>query len=329
MKIFISWSGKDTISYKVANAIKDWLPSIIQSVDTWISSEILSGDRWNDQINMKLADSVLGIICVTLENKDAPWLNFEAGALAKGLTTNKVVPLLINLKPSDITGPLAQFQSKSLTKDDIYKIVCDINLMSEKPVEKDRIDKLFNRMWPDLLEQIDIFRKEEPVKTQKLAKRPQEDIIEELLSVTRDMRIDISTLSSTLGNFVSNPYNSRFNNNIRDYIESNVSLTNVASSKEVYNYLYELIKAGGTTLDIINNMKEKFSIPFDVCLEYLEKFALRSNQLPKDYYYFFKKTKKRELSNAAGTRTGIASKKAGADEVTIGIAEGAYGGKSE
>ena len=65
---------------------------------------IRSGARWSDAIAQSLDESDFGIICVTRDNLDAPWLLFEAGALAKRFKTARVVPLCIDLAPSDISG---------------------------------------------------------------------------------------------------------------------------------------------------------------------------------------------------------------------------------
>jgi hypothetical protein len=280
MKIFISWSGKDTISYKVALALQEWLPTLVQCIDPWISSEILSGDRWNEQINLQLADSLLGIICVTQENKDAPWLNFEAGAIAKGLTNNKVIPLLINLKPSDISGPLAQFQSKSLTKDDIHKIVLDLNSLCERQIDKDRLEKLFNKMWDDFADQIALFQKSEPQNKKGISRRSPEDIIEELLLLTRDMRIEISSLTmrlDTLGN--------------RSYIgDGSISpgfehlFTSIEQGSDTYElsiFFLNLIKQNFTRTQIINAAQKRYGLTASDSSRYLDRFISRSNIKPK------------------------------------------------
>jgi hypothetical protein len=48
-----------------------------------------------------------------MENQVAPWILFEAGALAKTIESTFVVPYLIDLEPPNINrGPLKQFQAK-------------------------------------------------------------------------------------------------------------------------------------------------------------------------------------------------------------------------
>jgi hypothetical protein len=42
----------------------------------------------------------------------APWLNFEAGVLAEAVKSSRVIPLAIDLKPSDIKSPISHFQAK-------------------------------------------------------------------------------------------------------------------------------------------------------------------------------------------------------------------------
>lgn len=108
MKVFISWSGN--ISWKVAVIFRDWLPSVIQSLEPYVSSEdIDKGARWSTDIAKELEDSTFGILCVTKENLEAPWLSFKAGALSKTMEKSFVTPFLFDIKRSEVQGPILQF----------------------------------------------------------------------------------------------------------------------------------------------------------------------------------------------------------------------------
>jgi len=64
MKVFLSWSGE--LSHKVSVIFRDWLPSVIQSVDPYVSSEdIDKGARWSTDIAKELEESSYGVLCVT------------------------------------------------------------------------------------------------------------------------------------------------------------------------------------------------------------------------------------------------------------------------
>jgi hypothetical protein len=114
MDVFISWSGER--SKYVAQRLHVWLRQVLQMVKPWMSSEnILAGARWTAEIVAHLSTSKFGVICVTPENLSAPWLVFEAGALAKTIDEKThVSPYLIGLdqiaheeqKQTDTSGEL-------------------------------------------------------------------------------------------------------------------------------------------------------------------------------------------------------------------------------
>lgn len=70
------------------------------------SEDIEKGARWQEDLSTKLADTDLGIVCVTPENVRAPWILFEAGTLAKALDRSRVCTYLLDLRPEDLDGPL-------------------------------------------------------------------------------------------------------------------------------------------------------------------------------------------------------------------------------
>src|SRR5690349_13640049 len=116
MKVFISWSGAR--SRAVAELLNDWLKCVLQALRPWLSTQDIDrGALWFTEIHGQLNDTSIGIVCLTQENKNRPWILFESGALAKGLSTSRVCTLLIDLEPSDLDDPLAQFNHTFPRKD--------------------------------------------------------------------------------------------------------------------------------------------------------------------------------------------------------------------
>lgn len=183
MKVFISWSGSQ--SHQVAIALRDWLPSVLQIVEPYVSSEdIDKGARWSTDISKELEDSSFGIICVTPENIEAPWVNFEAGALSKSLDRSRVAPFLFAVDRTAIQGPLLQFQSTLIEEDDVKKLLqsmdkaCEEHALGEK-----RVGEIFEVWWPHLKTRLDDLEKTSP-KT-KTPDRPSEDVLAEILELAR------------------------------------------------------------------------------------------------------------------------------------------------
>ena len=91
----------------MATLLREWIPSVLQSVEPFISSESIDkGSRWGAELSSALEVSTFGIVCLTRENVASPWVTFEAGALSRGIEKGNVCPLLIDLAPADLIGPL-------------------------------------------------------------------------------------------------------------------------------------------------------------------------------------------------------------------------------
>ena len=187
MKVFLSWSGD--LSHKVALTLRDWLPSVIQSIEPYVSSEdIDKGARWSTDIASELADSSYGILCVTKENLHAPWLTFEAGALSKTMDKSYVSPFLFDIKRSEVNGPILQFQSTVFEKDDVKKLLLSLNKAdSGEQLTNSRLEKAFDVWYPNLEDSLNHLLEvhpEEPDNT-----KPQEpisnEILEEILDLSR------------------------------------------------------------------------------------------------------------------------------------------------
>ena len=145
MKIFISWSGE--LSKNVAEILKNSLPLVIQIIEPFVSSNSIDkGELWDTRITQELADADFCIVCLTKENVRAPWVNFEAGAISQKFNS-KVSALLIDIKPSDIEGPLSRFQATSIIEKDFFALFDSINKTLEKPLSNEILTDAFSKEW--------------------------------------------------------------------------------------------------------------------------------------------------------------------------------------
>lgn len=190
MKVFISWSG--TTSHRVGLVFREWLPSVIQSLEPYVSSEdIDKGARWSTDIAKELEDSTFGILCVTKDNLHAPWLSFEAGALSKTMDKSFVTPFLFDIKRAEVNGPILQFQSTIFDKEDVKKLLNTLNkACGETRISQGMLDKAFDVWYPTLETELNKLKDiESEIETQTVDVVPDtqgSSIIEEILELSRD-----------------------------------------------------------------------------------------------------------------------------------------------
>jgi hypothetical protein len=197
MKVFLSWSGNR--SKEVAVLLNDWLCCVIQASRPWISTRDLDrGSLWFGEINDQLKDTSVGIICLTQENKGRPWILFEAGALAKGLSTSRVCTLLVDLEPKDVEDPLAQFNHTFPSKESMLGLVKTLNsTLGVNTLDSRIIEQIFDTYWPQFDEKFKLIL----TKTESAAPskpRAKEDVLGEILENTRSMSSKIRKLEFDL-----------------------------------------------------------------------------------------------------------------------------------
>lgn len=167
MKVFMSWSGAR--SRAAAELLSNWTKCVIQATQPWISTRgIDRGALWFSSINDELKDTTVGIVCLTHENKNKPWILFEAGALAKGLANSRVCTFLVDLEPKDLQDPLAQFNHTFPTKDGVWSLVVTLNNNIATPLDQGILEQVFETNWPLFNEKF----------TALLVQFPQEGVVE-------------------------------------------------------------------------------------------------------------------------------------------------------
>lgn len=242
MKVFLSWSGNR--SKEVANLLSEWLSCVIQAIRPWISTRDLDrGSLWFGEINDQLKDTTVGIICLTQENKARPWILFEAGALAKGLSTSRVCTLLIDLEPRDIEDPLAQFNHTLPTKESIHSLVKTLNsALGATGLDMRVLDQVFDTYWQQFADRFEVIL-EETKSTEPTKPRSKEDMLGEILENTRLMSSRIRRLEAEIDR-----------SNDRKLFDSDIS-PDIA-----YKTVLEMVNEGASPDLIIKRFKGRFPI---------------------------------------------------------------------
>ena len=108
------------------------------------------------------------------------------GALSKSIDTSRVIPYLYDLKPSDLVGPLAQFQAIQANEEDTRDLMERINAAiansSGVSLDPEALAQAFTVWWPKLEQRLhEIPDSPSPAKPE----RSERDILEEILAIVR------------------------------------------------------------------------------------------------------------------------------------------------
>jgi len=203
MKVFISWSG--TLSKQLAESLNGWIPTVIQSIETYFTPEnIDKGARWFPEISDELEKTDYGILCVTKENLNSPWMIFEAGALSKQVKKSRVCPILFDVATSDLPPVLGQFQAVTkFEKGQVKELMESLNKLikkPEKPLATEVFNRIFDRSWPEIEGEVEKTLKDYDYGKNLEESRTSEDIIKEILGLTRSMASSLAMTEFHLSN---------------------------------------------------------------------------------------------------------------------------------
>ncbi len=187
MKIFLSWSGSR--SKRVAEILRELLRFVFHD-DPWMSSEdIGKGKRWSPEIAKALQSANAGVICLTKENLNRPWLLFEAGALSKTIKDSLVCTFLLDVEQVDIgnDNPLSQFQATKNSKEDVFNLLTTINeAYGEEKLDDEILKPSFEKWWLDFETKISSIPPS-PKKDSDFPVRKESEILAEILETVRNM----------------------------------------------------------------------------------------------------------------------------------------------
>lgn len=242
MKVFISWSKR--LSKDCAELLRDWIKCTLQASEPWVSSkDIDKGSLWFNQINDQLKDTKVGIVCLTKENKDNPWILFESGALAKGLSANRVCTFLIDLTPADLANPMAQFNHTMPDKDGMKSLLATINKeLGENALEDRILDQVFETYWPQFEEKFNVSVSDKSDFPEIQTERSQQDILTEILYTTRTLDKRIRNLEQKRVRTIWNSQNILLGDN-ENVIRYKIKVDPDMVAQDIKSVLSELVEA--------------------------------------------------------------------------------------
>jgi len=188
----------------VAELFNEWIKCVIQASQPWISTrDIDRGSIWFSEINDQLSSVSFGIVFLTQENKNKPWILFETGALAKGLSSNRVCTFLIDLNPSDLQDPLAQFNHTKNDKSSVLSLTRTINTsLGDNRIEDKILERIFETYWPQFESGFKKSLQDTP-EVELVEPRSEHEILSEILDNTRSLTTRVRRLENEQDTVIS------------------------------------------------------------------------------------------------------------------------------
>ncbi len=195
MRVFISWSGEQ--SRIIAEEMRLWLKDVIQSSEPFMSQhDIQKGTIWSDELDKELESDSFAIIVLTPDNVESPWINYEAGAIHKGIKGNKIATVLVDLDYSDLPNTLSKFNGAQFGKNELFEVIKSINSeLDSSRLDENILKRSFLAHWPRL------ERAYEKSKSSGLYKQNQIEEVES--NIIRELK-NKYTVSITFNDDISN-----------------------------------------------------------------------------------------------------------------------------
>jgi hypothetical protein len=124
--LFVCWSGDR--SKKIAREFVTLTSAVNSNFHPTLSIDLPKGLSWHASLTQFLTRAWAGAICLVPENTRAPWLQYEAGAIAGRLSTSaRACTLLFGVKEEHVPSPLSEFQSTHFSLEDFRRLFVQLN----------------------------------------------------------------------------------------------------------------------------------------------------------------------------------------------------------
>lgn len=142
--IFLSWSGKQSKHY--AEAWRRWIRKVFPKSEVFLSSkDIRAGADWRRVLSKNIRSTKIGIVYITAQNRNQPWILFEAGALAIA-KRRRLIICVISGSTKNLPDPLKGHNAQRLDRDGSKMVFDELRAVVGKPKMK------FSAAWLTLKE---------------------------------------------------------------------------------------------------------------------------------------------------------------------------------
>lgn len=145
--VFIAWSkgrGK-AIAELIKTALK-----VTAGIDAFVSSKDMEAGRaWFTEIQSQLNAASVGVLCLTSDSIDSPWVHFEAGALSRDVYGKRVIPVLFDIEMQKLSGPLASLECLDWKQSGLRGLLRQLRLSGvriRRPLVVSSIDRRSKRL---------------------------------------------------------------------------------------------------------------------------------------------------------------------------------------
>jgi TIR domain len=140
----------------LAEFLRSWLPRIHPAFTTvWVDRDAIKpGQPWSPALDRGLAESHVGVVCITPENATAPWPIAEFVCLSKD--GKPVIPLLVGGATDKVlAGPMQATQFALPNYQGTWELLKALAAASGEAPDLQTMERQFQRHWPELKQFLD------------------------------------------------------------------------------------------------------------------------------------------------------------------------------
>ncbi|MCZ6691821.1 MAG: hypothetical protein O7H41_19720 [Planctomycetota bacterium] len=155
LKVFIGWSKEP--AGKIAVHLQELIELCVGNVAISRSHTIPKGAFSGLEISSYLDESLVGVFCLTRNNKRSHWMHWEAGALSAGMkqegdkddpSKKRVCPILFGIKNFDLDRPFQDLQTTNFEDPEDMKALIDgLAERHEGGNSQTAVDKHWKSYW--------------------------------------------------------------------------------------------------------------------------------------------------------------------------------------